>query len=146
MSIHITVDGALVEAREGATLLEAALAAGVYVPALCAHPDLLPQADTPAVPAIYHGVRRIVHDAAAQGPPGCGLCVVDVEGEGQVAACHTRVRDGQVESTRGLQLESLLESGLLLGIHSVQRFQKLKLILRRRYVGGIRIRRTRVSL
>jgi NADPH-dependent glutamate synthase beta subunit-like oxidoreductase len=107
MSIQITVDGTRVEAREGATLLEAALAAGVYVPALCAHPDLLPQADTPAVPAIYHGVRRIVHDAAAQGPPGCGLCVVDVEGEGQVAACHTRVRDGQIVSTRGLPLESL---------------------------------------
>jgi NADPH-dependent glutamate synthase beta subunit-like oxidoreductase len=112
MSVQITVDGAPVEARTGATLLEAALAAGVYVPALCAHPDLPPQADTPSVPAIYHGLRRIPHDDAAEGPPGCGLCLVEVAGEGRVAACHTEVRDGQTVSTRGPQLESLRRESL----------------------------------
>ncbi len=112
MSMHITVDGTTVETREGSTLLEAALAAGVYVPALCAHPDLPPQADTPPAPAIYHGVRRVAHDAEAEGQPGCGLCVVEVAGEGRVAACHTPVRDGQVVSTRGPLIESLRRESL----------------------------------
>lgn len=37
-----TIDGVAVEAEPGQTLLEAADAAGIYIPRLCAHPDLRP--------------------------------------------------------------------------------------------------------
>ncbi|GAH30208.1 unnamed protein product, partial [marine sediment metagenome] len=38
----LTIDGQEVEAREGMTVLEAAQAADIYIPALCSDPDLEP--------------------------------------------------------------------------------------------------------
>jgi len=40
--IILTIDGVVVEAEEGQTVLEAAAGAGVYIPHLCHHKDLLP--------------------------------------------------------------------------------------------------------
>ena len=113
MRLRLTIDGAAVEADAGWPLLRAAAAAGIYIPALCAHPDLPPQKGTPPAAAIHHGSRRIAHAPEAQGPPGCGLCVVrvegegDAEGEGEVPACATEARDGMVVTTRGPELERL---------------------------------------
>ena len=36
----ITIDGVRVETADNANVLEAALAAGIYIPHLCHHPDL----------------------------------------------------------------------------------------------------------
>ncbi len=106
MSFRITLDGATLDALPGMTVLQAALAADFYIPALCAHPDLPPQHDLPPVAAIFHGTRRIEHDPAAQGPGGCGLCAVDVEGEGRVPACATKVRDGITVVSRSATLDA----------------------------------------
>jgi len=38
----LTIDGRVVEAPAGVSVLEAALEAGIYVPHLCRHPDLPP--------------------------------------------------------------------------------------------------------
>ena len=38
--IRLTIDGQVVEAREGQSVLHAALDAGIYIPHLCDHPDL----------------------------------------------------------------------------------------------------------
>jgi formate dehydrogenase (NADP+) beta subunit len=74
-AFSITVDGRRASAEPGQTILEACLAAGIYIPHLCAHRDLHPA-----------GV--------------CRLCVIEVEGvEGLVTSCTTPAEDGMVVST-----------------------------------------------
>ncbi|HFC98111.1 MAG TPA: FAD-dependent oxidoreductase [Thermosulfurimonas dismutans] len=68
--MKIYLNGKEYEAREGETLLEAAERAGIEIPSLC------------------H-----LHGAEAS-PVPCGLCTVEVEGEGLVRACTTPVREG----------------------------------------------------
>jgi NADPH-dependent glutamate synthase beta subunit-like oxidoreductase/NAD-dependent dihydropyrimidine dehydrogenase PreA subunit len=103
----LTIDGAAVEADNGSSILRAAEEAGIYIPSLCAHPDLPPQKGSSPAEAIYHGSRRIAHAPEAEGPPGCGLCVVSVEGAGEVPACATEALDGMVVTTREPALEQL---------------------------------------
>ncbi|HCN89244.1 MAG TPA: hypothetical protein DIT28_08710, partial [Oxalobacteraceae bacterium] len=40
--VDITIDGKTVSAPAGSSVLSAATAASIYIPALCAHPDLPP--------------------------------------------------------------------------------------------------------
>ena len=42
--VKLSIDGKDVKAPAGVSLLSAASAAGIYIPALCAHPDLPPSA------------------------------------------------------------------------------------------------------
>ena len=73
--VSLTIDGTKVEAREGATVLEAARDAGIYIPSLCADPDLEPYG-------------------------GCRLCLVEIENvEGLPASCTTPVAEGIVVRT-----------------------------------------------
>ncbi len=69
-SVTITIDGRNIEARPGQTILEAADAAGIYIPRLCSHPDLKPIGS-------------------------CRVCTVVVDGRPQ-AACVKPVMDGMV--------------------------------------------------
>ncbi len=79
-AISLTIDGREVEARPGASVLEAALDNGVYVPHLCDHPDLPPA-----------GV--------------CRLCVVEIDGvEGLTASCTTPASSGMVVHTQSEQI------------------------------------------
>ncbi len=73
--VTLTINGRKVEAREGMTVLEAALGADIYIPTLCYDPDLKPYG-------------------------ACRLCVVEIEGmRGLVTACSTAVEDGMVVRT-----------------------------------------------
>ncbi|MDR1902129.1 MAG: FAD-dependent oxidoreductase [Treponema sp.] len=64
-SFDFTVDGHSVAARKGQTILETALAAGIYIPHICSHENL--------------------HPAGS-----CRLCMVEIEGrDGVWAACTT---------------------------------------------------------
>lgn len=75
--MKIRIDGKEIEAREGQSILDAALDAGVFIPHLCSHPDL-----------------------EAKG--GCRLCSVEIEGEeGAVPACKTEVREGMEVTVNG---------------------------------------------
>lgn len=85
--ITLYINGAPVQALPGQTVLEAALAAGFYIPHLCAHPDLLPQG-------------------------GCKLCVVEVDSAQPVTACTTPVRDGMRVVTRSEGLERLRRTAM----------------------------------
>ena len=107
MRIEVHIDGNAVAAAPGWSVLRAAQEAGVYVPSLCAHPDLPAQRTVEPVEAIHHGRRLIAHDPGAEGPPGCGLCVVREEREGDVPACATEVRPGMVVHTAGAELTAL---------------------------------------
>jgi len=68
--IKLNIDGRDIEAQAGKSVLEAALAAGIYIPYLCYHPDL--------------------------GTTGeCGLCVVEVAGRDDlVLACTEPAKAG----------------------------------------------------
>jgi len=73
--ISLTINGQEVEARKGMTVLEAAEAAGIYIPTLCSDPDLEPYG-------------------------ACRLCVVEIERmRGLPTACTTPATDGMVVHT-----------------------------------------------
>jgi formate dehydrogenase alpha subunit len=78
--ITLTIDGQRVTAREGMTILEAALENGIYIPHLCYHPDLEPV-----------GV--------------CRLCLVEIEGRELTISCHTPVEEGLVVRTESPDID-----------------------------------------
>ena len=81
--VEFFVDGVKVEAEEGTSVLKACLAAGIYIPHLCSHPDL-------------------------ESRGGCKLCVVNIEGvEGAVTSCTTTVQNGMKVTTKGARLEQI---------------------------------------
>ena len=70
--MNLTINGQQVEAAEGASVLDAALDAGIFIPHLCKHPDL-------------------------EAVGGCRLCMVCVDGASEpVCACKTAAREGMV--------------------------------------------------
>ncbi|MBX3274840.1 MAG: formate dehydrogenase subunit alpha [Sandaracinaceae bacterium] len=76
----LIVDGIEVEVEDGATLLDAARAAGAYVPTLC--------------------------DSAALEPYGaCRMCLVEVDGQKPRASCHTPAEAGMRVSTSSERLD-----------------------------------------
>lgn len=92
--MKITIDGKTIEAKEESSILDAALAAGVYIPHLCSHPDL-----------------------EAKG--GCRLCSVEIDGvEGAVPSCMTKVEEGmnitidgpEANKVRKMAMELILAS------------------------------------
>ena len=93
--INLTIDGQAVQAREGQSVLHAALDGGIYIPHLCDHPDL-----------------------EAKG--GCRLCSVTVNGgEIPVPACTTIVEEGMVVDSRSEAAEAVRRTSmeLMLATH-----------------------------
>lgn len=73
--VNLTINGKQIQAEQGATILEAARAAGVYIPTLCYHPELRPEG-------------------------GCRLCMVEASGARTlVASCVYPVSEGMVVKT-----------------------------------------------
>ena len=86
--ISLFIDGTQIQAEEGMSILDASLAAGIYIPHLCSHPDL------PAT-------------------GGCKMCVVEVEGESApVSSCVTEVQEGMKIKTKSEQLTQLRKIAL----------------------------------
>lgn len=93
--IKLTIDGKTVEAREGQSVLHAALDAGIYIPHLCDHPDL-----------------------EAKG--GCRLCSVSINGaDTAVPSCTTIVEEGMVVNTKSEAAEAVRRTSmeLMLATH-----------------------------
>ena len=112
--ITLTIDGRRVRVPQGATLLEAGREAGLYIPALCHHPDLPPAADTPAADAVYLGGRRIENARPGEGATGCGLCVVQVEGwDDLVPSCSTEAVEGMVVATDTAEVQGRRRKNLV---------------------------------
>lgn len=73
--VNLTINGKQIQAPQGATILEAARAAGVYIPTLCYHPELRPEG-------------------------ACRLCMVEASGARTlVASCVYPVSEGMVVKT-----------------------------------------------
>lgn len=74
----LSLDGREIPFRDGQTIMDAALAAGVYIPHLCHHPDFKP-----------HG--------------SCKLCTVSINGR-QVASCTMPAAEGMVVASNTPEL------------------------------------------
>ncbi len=74
-TVTINIDGHVIDAQPGSTVLQVALDARIYIPHLCYHPDLEPIG-------------------------ACRLCIVEIDGmEGLPTSCSTPVSDGMVVRT-----------------------------------------------
>ncbi|MCL0053258.1 molybdopterin-dependent oxidoreductase, partial [Dehalococcoidales bacterium] len=78
----ITIDGVVVKANKGDTILKTALEQGIYIPHLCYHPDLKPFG-------------------------GCRLCTVEVEGRGLTISCKTPIKEGMVVRTESPEISKV---------------------------------------
>ncbi|MBI2297542.1 MAG: (2Fe-2S)-binding protein [Armatimonadetes bacterium] len=86
--LTLTIDGREVTCAPGATLLQAAAAAGIDIPNLCAHPTLKPFGR-------------------------CRLCLVEVKGlRGYPSACTTPAAQGMEVTTESLALAALRRDAL----------------------------------
>jgi predicted molibdopterin-dependent oxidoreductase YjgC len=75
MSVKLSIDGKMIEAPDGAKILDAARQNGLAIPTLCYHRDLTPTGN-------------------------CRICVVEVQGQRFLqSACNTTIWDGMVVST-----------------------------------------------
>lgn len=79
--LTITIDGQVVPFKEGQTIMEAAIAAGIYIPHLCYSPEFIP-----------HG--------------SCRMCIVIVNGR-KTSSCNTQAMPNQeiLNNTKELQDE-----------------------------------------
>lgn len=89
----VKIDGIEVCVDEGTSILEAARSAGVYIPALCAHPSLPVVEGMTGVSVVHQGDTRFESDDVEASWDGCGLCVVEADGE-LVRACTTSATEG----------------------------------------------------
>ncbi|MEW6073717.1 MAG: FAD-dependent oxidoreductase [Planctomycetota bacterium] len=96
--MEITVDGTPCRVDGGQSILEAVRSAGVYVPSLCAHPNL--STAVPLVPAafVFRGDTHLEGDDLSPLARGCGLCAVEVNGE-KARSCATPVAAGMAVTT-----------------------------------------------
>ena len=85
--VGVSIDGRHLQVDSHMTILEAAESQGISIPTLCHDPRLVP-------------VDR------------CGLCVVQVAGDGLVLACQTRVAEGMKITTRNSEIEEVRRSRL----------------------------------
>ena len=114
-TITLTIDDQQVEASEGMTVLEAAREAGIYIPALCSHPDLPSSREVKASEIIYRNAEPYKNDNSAKEHEGCQLCVVEIEGmEGLPTACNTKVIEGMVVHTSTPQVKQTQRDNLKL--------------------------------
>ncbi len=81
--VSLTIDGSKVEAVRGATVLDAALEAGIEIPNFC----------------YLKGMKGI---------GACRLCLVEIEGlKAPMTACTARVKEGMVVRTTNEQIEEI---------------------------------------
>ncbi|MDP2661096.1 MAG: 2Fe-2S iron-sulfur cluster-binding protein, partial [Dehalococcoidia bacterium] len=98
--ISLNIDNVKIEVPEGASILDAARQAKVYIPTLCSHPDLPPYRRTDGAERVYTG-KDLHYDGTAAPPQrvGCGLCFIEVEGEGAKKSCITAASPGMKVKT-----------------------------------------------
>lgn len=90
----LLIDGQAVVASAGTSVLQAAQSAGIYIPALCAHPEL--------------------HLECAQGSDAhCGLCRVEIAGMSALQqACAVPVAEGLRVTTQSVSIQAARQSAL----------------------------------
>ena len=93
-AVTLNIDGQEVKTEKGQSVLEAALAAGIYIPSLCYHPNLSPYG-------------------------GCRLCVVEIEGmRGMPTSCTTLAAEGMIVKTKTPQVRHIRRTAVELMLAS----------------------------
>ncbi|GAI12556.1 unnamed protein product, partial [marine sediment metagenome] len=90
--IKLTINSQEIKARNGATVLEAAQSAGIYIPSLCYYPDLRP-------------LPEVTPDMA------CQLCLVEVDSK-VVLSCTMKVSEGMIVETETPRVKELRQRHL----------------------------------
>jgi predicted molibdopterin-dependent oxidoreductase YjgC len=104
--LNITIDGGTLSVEKGITVLEAARSAGIYIPALCSHPNLPSSRQVKPFEVIYRGSEAVHNDSSLTEFEGCQLCLVKVAGVNDlVTACTTEVADGMVVQTNTPEIQ-----------------------------------------
>lgn len=86
--VKLIIDGKEIRAAQGTSVLDAALANGIYIPNLCHHPDLFPSGN-------------------------CRMCIVEIEGrKGQIISCMTEVEEGMVVRTDSQEISLVRQTTL----------------------------------
>jgi len=112
-TISIIINGTKVEAEKGTTILEASQNAGIYIPSLCAHPDLPPLVGLKPNEEIFQGDSKF-KNTDSQEHQGCKLCVVKIEEtEGLATSCSTIVEEGMIISTDSPEIQILRREKLM---------------------------------
>ena len=126
-TITISIDGREVEVAGSRSILEAALAEGIYIPHLCTHPDLPVQGN-------------------------CSLCVVEIDGCGRpVKSCETEAAGGMrvITKSQALTKARSVAMELMLAGHphdctSCKVYLKCELQTLMQYLGVVNARMRRV--
>jgi NADPH-dependent glutamate synthase beta subunit-like oxidoreductase len=113
VGIKLSIDGREITAAQDGTVLEAALQAGLYIPHLCHHPDLAGFDTVDPIAACYRGPEEVPFVPGAKRYPGCGLCLVTINGTSEpVLSCRTPVEEGMQVSSSSSDLEALRRDNL----------------------------------
>ena len=100
--IRCQINNVDVEVPEETSILEAARSADIYIPTICSHPDLPPFHSLELSDTVYQGENKFTNetDASIESISGCGLCIVQVNGEEEpIPSCKTKVKDGMIITT-----------------------------------------------
>ena len=111
--VSISINGTKVDAKKGSTILEASQNAGIYIPSLCAHPDLPPLVGLKPTEEVFQGNSKFKNNNS-QEHQGCQLCVVKIEGmEGLATSCSTIIEEGMIISTDSPEIQTLQREKLM---------------------------------
>lgn len=112
--VTLTINGQEIVVPDGTTILEAAKGVDIYIPTLCYHPDLRVAKGIEAAKVVYQGDRKVENAMPEEAGKGCGLCVVEVEGEADlIGSCGTEVTDGMVVVTENDRITARRQENLL---------------------------------
>ncbi len=102
--VPVNIDGKVVMAKEGMTILEAAQSAGIFIPRICYHEKLIPYG-------------------------GCRLCIVEAESKGRtklVVSCVYTVEENLTVRTRSEKIDRIRKTLLELMLAHAPNSPQLK--------------------
>jgi NADPH-dependent glutamate synthase beta subunit-like oxidoreductase len=113
-TVNVTIDGQALQVSTGTTILQAARRADIYIPSLCYHPDLPPAKNGQSVYAVFQGESKLENTMPKEPGKGCGICVVEVEGQGELlGSCATPVEEGMAVITASDRVKTKRQENLV---------------------------------
>jgi predicted molibdopterin-dependent oxidoreductase YjgC len=113
-TVNVTIDGQALQVSTGTTILQAARRADIYIPSLCYHPDLPSAKNGQSVYAVFQGESKLENTMPEEPGKGCGICVVEVEGQGELlGSCATPVEEGMAVITASDRVKTKRQENLV---------------------------------
>jgi NADPH-dependent glutamate synthase beta subunit-like oxidoreductase len=113
-TVGLTIDGQQIQVPAGTSILESAREAGIFIPTLCYHPDLPPAEGGTAAGVAFQNEFKIENSMPKEPGKGCGICVVEIEGQTDlVGSCAAVVQQGMVVTTNNDRIKSKRQQNLI---------------------------------